>query len=71
MASSFKTVVNKSGTAYVLCEGIVLQPDPGPTVVRALQSVPYFATVIQCSFLTGTHEKASLSAAISQAFENG
>jgi hypothetical protein len=69
MASSFKTVVNKSGTAHMLCEGIALQTGPGPTVVRALQSVPYFATVIQCSFLTGTHEKVSLAAAVSQAFE--
>jgi hypothetical protein len=68
-SSSFKTIVNKSGVPYLLFEGIALETGPGPTVVRALQSVPYFATVIQCSFLTATHEKTSLAATISLAFE--
>lgn len=68
LASSFKTVVVQARNTPV-CEGIILQSGPGPTVSRALGHPPYFSTVVQLSLLSWVHEKNSLAESIRSALE--
>lgn len=68
LASSFKTVVVKARNTPV-CEGIILQSGPGPTVNRALGHPPYFSTVVQLSLLSWVHEKISLAESLRSALE--
>ncbi len=67
-ASSFRTVVVKASNTHV-CEGIILQSGPGPTVSRALGHPPYFSTVVQLSLLSWVHEKDSLAESLRSALE--
>ena len=69
LASSFKTVVVKTTSTHV-CEGIILQSGPGPTVSRALGHPPYFSTVVQLSLLSWVHEKSSLAESLRSALES-
>lgn len=73
MESSFRAIVAADPSSSKLCEAIILQSGPGPTVLRALKKVPqrslYFSMVIQCSFLTSIHQSNSLAATISLIFE--
>ncbi|KAH7350712.1 hypothetical protein BKA65DRAFT_498851 [Rhexocercosporidium sp. MPI-PUGE-AT-0058] len=71
MASSFRSAISKSEPLYNLCAGIELQHGPGPTVIRSLatQQQIYFATVLQCSFLSSLYTTTSLAEALAQAFE--
>lgn len=70
MASSFKTVILKScGTPTLLDSGIALVSGAGPTVARAIQESPYYATIIQTSLLMSVHEKRALAHAIHETME--
>ncbi|KAI4149226.1 MAG: hypothetical protein L6R39_002559 [Caloplaca ligustica] len=67
LASSFKTIVTKSSSNVSLLEGIILQGGPGPTVARALQESPYFAMVVQLSFLVWAFPSIHMATAIADA----
>ncbi|KAK4692938.1 hypothetical protein P7C71_g4363, partial [Lecanoromycetidae sp. Uapishka_2] len=70
MASSFKTVILQSGgPPTILDSGIALVSGVGPTVARALQESPYYATVVQTSLLMSVLEKKSLAHAIHETME--
>ncbi|KAL9118437.1 MAG: hypothetical protein Q9187_005019 [Circinaria calcarea] len=70
MATSFRTLVAREDSSLLnTLLGLTLEGGPGPTVLRGLTQAPYFAVVIQCSFLTSIHEKNSLAAALAQIFE--
>ncbi|MCJ1376106.1 hypothetical protein MMC20_007346 [Loxospora ochrophaea] len=69
LTSSFKNIVGKSSSNISLWEGITLQGGPGPTVLRALQERPFFATVVQLSFLTWTFHTSFLAGTIADALQ--
>ncbi|KAK3721567.1 hypothetical protein LTR37_003123 [Vermiconidia calcicola] len=68
--SSFRTAVQ--GSSIVQIPGlidIVLEAGAGPTVRRSIHNRAYFASVIQLSLLTYTHDVSSLTKALNQALE--
>ncbi|KAG9231377.1 hypothetical protein BJ875DRAFT_351815, partial [Amylocarpus encephaloides] len=71
IASSFRSIVSKSEPLHNLCAGIDIHHGPGPTVIRSLavQQQVYFATVLQCSFLSSIYTTGSLAEVLAQAFE--
>ncbi len=68
LESSFRDVVSKSKPIF-LTDEMMLAGAPGPTVGRALQERPYFATVVQLSLLCWIHETTSLAQAIVRVIE--
>ena len=64
LASSFKTLVTQSTSNVPLVDGILLQGGPGPTVIRAFKEKPYFAMVVQLSFLVWAFDASYLATAI-------
>ncbi|PKX99533.1 uncharacterized protein P174DRAFT_350794, partial [Aspergillus novofumigatus IBT 16806] len=69
MERQFKESMKGAASSQPLCERILLQTGPGPTVVRALQQREYLRLVIQFSLLTSVHEKSSLATAIRRIFD--
>ena len=67
LSTSFKTVVAQSSSNTSLWESITLQSGPGPTVLRAFQDSPYFAMVVQLSFLAWAFDVKALTTALTDA----
>lgn len=68
--SSFRTAVKQSVVHKVseIAE-LVIEGGAGPTVRRSLNDPVYFATVVQLSLLTYTHELSQLARALAKALE--
>ncbi|KAL8839888.1 MAG: hypothetical protein Q9170_001568 [Blastenia crenularia] len=69
-ASTFRTAVRTSVIHKVAdIAELVIEGGAGPTVRRSLNEPAYFATVVQLSLLTWTHELTDLAKALAKAFE--
>ncbi|KAI4173938.1 MAG: hypothetical protein LQ343_002706 [Gyalolechia ehrenbergii] len=68
--STFRTAVRTSVVHKVAdIAELVIEAGAGPTVRRSLNEPAYFATVVQLSLLTWTHELTDLAKALAKAFE--
>ncbi|KAE8451814.1 hypothetical protein EG329_002654 [Mollisiaceae sp. DMI_Dod_QoI] len=66
ISSSFRTIMSRTDPPESLSNGIFLFKGAGPTVLRALSDVPYFSTIVQCSFLTEVHDRSSLATSLTR-----
>ncbi|KAI4188152.1 MAG: hypothetical protein L6R41_002338 [Letrouitia leprolyta] len=68
--STFRTAVKTSAVHKVAdIAELVIESGAGPTVRRSLNEPAYFATVVQLSLLTWTHDLTDLAKALAKSFE--